>query len=953
MKQGIRLSQCCRLSFWIGMALVLLASTMFAQNRGAGAIQGRVTDSSGAVLQGARVELLPRGVVTFTGDLGGFIFTNVPPGNYTVSISSIGFEPYSKSVTVSNTVTEPIVASLKVNVRNEEIIVSAPRAHGEAEAINRTRGADNILQVIPSDVITSLPNANIADALGRLPSITIERDEGEGKYVQIRGTQPRLTNVTIDGVNVPSPESGVRQIKLDVLASDLVESVEVNKTLQANMDGDGIGGSVNLKTKTAGDVPSVSLYGLGGYTPIIGGRGVSQFGGTVGHRFGSDKKLGVLFGGTYDYNGRGIHDIEPSPTKDSLTPHYDSMDQRDYMYYRTRWGLAGSTDYKLGEGSGIYLRGLYSTFRNWGQKWVYTLNDGDLPQASQDWRRPDFAIGNLVAGGKHLFHSSWLAWDASVSRSRSLNGDGGANFAWVGDPNIGSNCVNIPAVTQFRPLFSPACFTPGAGDATDIRNYNLTRFELPPTGLSAQLNLQASAAFGHQYHVGSHYGTFEFGGKIRNAHKFDDTQTLIANFVDPNHPVNPVPAGQFMGTFTDPDYYDKTYHFTNTPDYEKVRAFAEASGLIKPSGVNPANYNLIERVSSGYLMNTLDLTGRLHLVAGVRFEATHVDTRSFDQLTNTVSVPGGSDYLDVLPSVSLRIGLDKDSGVRLAFSRGLSRPDPQDIAQAATPLDNTQNPNVISINNPNLKAEHSNNYDVLYERYLNPVGILQAGFFYKQLSDPIVNGLFAQSPSLFASQNPTSTFVQVSEVENVGSAHVLGFEIGYSQRLSFLPGVMRGAGISANYSRTSSQASGLQGLLRDDKPALLRQAPNTWNISPTYDTKRFSMRMGMTYNDAMIFAYQFQDLQVGTNGIIPIPASQLTAGGAKGPGGDNYLYAHFQIDVQGSYKLTRTLSAYAYGLNLNNEVFGFFNGSPQYVVQREYYKPTYAGGIRYTFNGEK
>jgi hypothetical protein len=192
----------------------------------------------------------------------------------------------------------------------------------------------------------------------------------------------------------------------------------------------------------------------------------------------------------------------------------------------------------------------------------------------------------------------------------------------------------------------------------------------------------------------------------------------------------------------------------------------------------------------------------------------------------------------------------------------------------------------------------------------------------------------------------------------------MGFEVGYSQRLRFLPGVMKGLGISANYSRTSSEADGLLGLLRNDHPALLRQAPNTWNISPTFDTKRFSMRIGMTYNDAMIFAYQFINLQVDPKlGIIPLPpctsggpcdgVTQQTAGGAKGPGGDNYLYAHFQVDVQGSYKVGRGFSVYAYGLNLNNEVFGFYNGSPQYVVQREYYHPTFAAGLRWTSLGER
>jgi TonB-dependent receptor len=927
---------------------------MIGQSKG-GSITGRVSDSSGAVLQGARVVLQPRGIIVTTNSFGEFTFTNIPPGAYTVVISYVGFESITQAVSVGANPVEPVIVSLQVKSKSEEIIVTAPRPHGEAEAINRTRTADNILQVIPAEVITSLPNANIADALGRLPSVTIERDEGEGKYVQIRGTQPRLSNVTIDGVNVPSPESGVRQIKLDTVASDLVESVEINKTLQANLDGDGIGGSVNLKTKTAGDLPTLSLYGLGGYTPIIGGRGVDQFGGTVGHRFGPNKKLGILFGGTYDWNGRGIHDIEPVPSSNSVTPHYDSMDQRDYMYYRTRWGLTGSVDYKLNEGSGIYLRGLYSTFRNWGQKWVQTLNDGANPQASQDWRRPDFAIGSLVLGGKHVFHSSWLSWDASVARSRSLNGDGGVSYAWAG-PDLSAICANVPAKDAFRPQFSPACFTPGAADATDIRNYNVTDFQPPPTGLSAQLNLQASASFAQQYHLGSHYAIFEFGGKIRNAHKFDDTQQMDADFT---LLPNPVPAAQFMGTFTDPNYYDKTYHFTNTADYEKVQAFVIANGLLTGGGVNSNNYDLIERVSAGYLMNTIDLSSRFHLVTGVRFEATHVDTQSFvvDPNTNVGAfVPGGSDYLDVLPSVSLRYALTKDSGLRAVFSRGISRPDPQDLAQATGKLDTSGSIPRITIGNPNLKAEHSNNYDLLFEQYLNPVGIIQAGFFYKQLGDPIVDGILAESGSLIpgASAFP---FVRVSQVQNIGSAHLWGFEIGYSQRLSRLPGVMKGLGISGNYSYTNSTTDGLQGLLRDDHPALLRQAPNTWNISPTYDTKRFSLRVGMTYNDAMIFGYQFRNLQIdpiaGLIPILPADLAQSAAGGVKGPGGDNYLYAHFQVDAQGSYKISRSFTFYAYGLNLNNEVFGFYNGSPQYVVQREYYKPSFAAGVRYTLNGER
>src|ERR1700687_5001683 len=165
--------------------------------------------------------------------------------------------------------------------------------------------ADNIVQVLPAEVITSLPNTSTADAVGRLPGVSLERDEGEGKYVQIRGTDPRLSNVTINGVNVPSPEGGVRNVKLDVIPSDLVESIEVNKTLSANQDGDAIGGSVNLVTKTVGDRPTPNFEGPGGYTNILGGRWLDAFSGTVGQRAGARKQWGFLLGGTYDWNGRG------------------------------------------------------------------------------------------------------------------------------------------------------------------------------------------------------------------------------------------------------------------------------------------------------------------------------------------------------------------------------------------------------------------------------------------------------------------------------------------------------------------------------------------------------------------------------------------------------------------------------------------------------------------------
>jgi len=926
----------------ITLLFCLFAAPLAFCQTAKGVLSGAVKDSAGAVLQGARIETQPQIRPMTTDGQGEFTITDVAPGTYSVTITYVGFAPYTGNVTVSTGENVHLEVILKVANANDEVTVTAERPFGEAEAINRTLAAENILQVLPAEVIVSLPNANIADALGRMASVTIERDEGEGKYVQIRGTEPRLSNTMIDGVTVPSPETGVRQIKLDTIASDLVDSVEINKTLQANIDADGIGGSVNLVTKTAGEVPTATLYGVGGYTPIIGGRTVDQMGGTVGKRFLSEKKLGVLVGGTYDYNGRGINDIEPDPKPNrdgSLTPYYDTMDLRDYVYYRTRWGATATADYKLREGSNISLRGLFSTFRNWGNKWVYTLQDGKDPKYSQDWRRPNMSVGSLSIQGKHVFNVSTIIWNVSAARSRSLSGSGSAKYSWNGDTDNYS-CNNVLGVSVNRPGWSAGCFATGADDSEDSSNYKLKSFAPPTFGQSAQVNLQASGSYSRLYHFGTHFGTVELGAKIRNAHKFDDTYdetfTPNAKTLVSDHP-------EWNSNFSDPSYYDKTYGgFGHVTDYSKVRSYVysnlSAFSMDGGPGLNTNNYDFIERIPAGYVMNTIELASRVRLVTGLRIEATHLDTLSYydnlnpDGSTTFTPIKAGGDYTDVLPSASLRFAVDKNSDLRVVYGRGLARPDPQDVTAAYGQVDTTTNPVIVSAGNPNLKAEYANNYDVLYEKNLSPLGLIQAGYFYKDISSPIISTRFPMTTGPYAGLG----YLEV-QPSNAGSAHIQGVEFSYEQHMSYLPGVLKGAGLSANYSYTTSQIKGL--LDRADHPAMLRQAPNSWNISPTFDTKRFSMRVGMTFDDKMIYQYQWVD------GADPV-------GLVKGPLGDNYLYPHYQFDTQASYKIPWGLEVYAYGLNLNNEVFGFYNGSPQYVVQREYYHPTYAGGIRWTSHHE-
>jgi TonB-dependent receptor len=447
---------------------------------------------------------------------------------------------------------------------------------------------------------------------------------------------------------------------------------------------------------------------------------------------------------------------------------------------------------------------------------------------------------------------------------------------------------------------------------------------------------------GKRYHIGSHVATLEIGGRFRNAHKFDDTFTIE---MDPN---TDIPFSQFASEFSNSNYYDGSYKLGPNPTYQTINKFAIANPSLfdnsSSQGIDPANYDLVEKVSAGYVMNTVDLNSRVRLVAGVRFEGTNLKTVSFDTTTNTLTDEANGSYVKVLPSASLRLALTNNTNLRLVYGRGLSRPDPQDIAQAVSftlTADPTSPKNTASLGNPNLKAETADNVDVLVEHYLNPFGMLSAGFFYKRLTDPIVTRSFVLTNFQPSPVVPPGTFT-VTQPINAGSAWITGFEAAYLQHLTFLPGKFSGLGISANYGYTNSRTDGLPG--RSDHPRLLRNAPNTWNISPTYDRGRFSIRVGLSYNQANIASYEFQD---GTDNSDPTP------GGLKGPFGDVYFYSHLQVDAQGSMRLGHGLSFIAYGLNLTNEVFGFYQGSSQFLIQREYYQPTYAAGFRWNPTFEK
>ena len=932
--------------------LVILVSLFFHQHISAqehrGSITGVVTDSSQAVLQGARIRIEPNGPAVVSDSQGQFTVYGLPSGHYKVTISYLGFAPFMANVDLVASQVARVKATLQIESTTEVVEVRVERQEGEVEALNRERTADNILQVLPSQVITSLPNTNIADAVGRLPSVSLERDEGEGKYVQIRGTEPRLSNVTVDGVHLPSPES-VRNVKLDAIPADLVESVEISKTLSANQEADAIGGSVNLVTKSPTNRPYFSVLGIGGYTPIAGGRSLDQFSATAGQRFGADHRFGILLSGSYDWNGRGIDDIEPSQAPNQLSNGNtflgpNAADLREYWYDRTRFGLGSTLDYRFSEHSSAYLHGLFSQFKDDGQDWIYSPSVGSFdtptltnPDGSSGFthvtRKPAQRLFSFSAGARHDFGSNLLNYELSFGQARFTGFFPRASFDPAsGGPLDGNVQYAVDTSNPFVPKFTALnanIFDPNQYTFSSLRTGDDHTFERDVTG---------AMWLAHNYHAGSHFSTLEIGVKVRDGHKseLDQQQTF-----SPLDSAPPILMSSFLGSFTNPDYYfGKFGTYGPTTDFRKIVSFINTNlGLFDISNdldqTLPADFHVDERVSAGYVMNTINF-GNARLQAGVRVEGTQdsflANSLQFDPTGPfTVSqVPGDQSYVDVLPSVQFQYRFGSDTLLRAAYGMGISRPNFSDLPPFVV-FDPTVGPGQPSVTagNPNLKPTHAQNFDLLLERYLKNVGIVQGGVFFKYLTDPIYENVITP-----VTTGPFAGQLQTAPV-NGPHAHLVGIEMTWQQRLAFLPGLLNGSGVRANYSYTSSDATFPAGFGRTDHAPLLRQAPNNWNFDYTYDKKGISARMGLTHNDQNIFAYQFQD---------------GATGGKKGPLGDQYLYPHTQVDAQVSYWIPRArgIQAIVSLLNLNNEVFGFYNGSEQFPVQREYYNRTVSLGLRWT-----
>jgi len=930
-------------------AAVLLATPGFAQVS-TGTIAGLVTEASGRPLGGVLVMVDDaRGGVATERD-GMYRVTRVSAGPHRVTFRYIGFAAQTISVTVRAGATTTQNVKLVAAATNLASVLVTGQVAGQAAALNQQRAAGNISSVIDNELVGRLPDPNLAEALARVPGVAVVRDQGEGRFVQIRGTSGELNSMSLNGLRISTPEQSTRQLPMDLIPSDQAAAIQVSKTLTPDMDADAIGGNVNVVTRTArANRPLANLTIAGGQNQL-GGGGLLNLGANIGKRFGTSQRFGAMFGGTYYRNDRASQNIEGDWCSQSrncgVAPSLTSLDApnlfelRDYpQVNRLRQGANGTLDYMLGNNSKIFLRGTYNSFSDdeirfrtrfgfrggSGARWTQVSPDsGTVTGARMDRdariRKTTQEIITAQVGGEH-FADNGVAFDWALGTSRATEER----------PDVRTIAFRQTGMTLAYNFADPerprANVVVGSFDDPTRFSFNSLNREVRDTkdqDLSGKLNLTVPVSI----------GTIRIGASARLKDRDNDLRTTVyTNALGANS------AGATAATLFNSLVTETTGRTTFGGDYQFGRTLNTASasafiaGNLSAFTVDQANstlasqggtYGVGEDVYAGYVMGTFDV-GALRLVPGMRVEWTSTDNTA-SRVTQTGSVvtvtpvTGSTNYVNAFPSINATYRLDELTNVRAAFTTALVRPQFRDMAPY---VNITAGQQTASIGNPDLQATTAMAYDLMVERYFRSVGFVSAGAFYKDLA----NYIFTTSRPRLADEQLGPDAILVTQPQNGPKAKLYGFEAAWQQQLAFLPGLLGGLGLNANYTYTKSEAN------LASRPGTTSQLPgqtgNAGNLGVFFDRGRVSMRVGANYSGEFLST------------INPVT-----------PDGDTRTRSRLQWDASGSVQVARGVKVFAEAINLTNtplratvgnrETRGGGGDDPSY----EFYRPWGMAGFK-------
>lgn len=905
----------------------LMSMWGYAQDKSG--LKGRILDERKQPLPGATILIPSLKVGTSTNFNGYYELIHIPEGNYTIHVSFIGYETLKTTIDIKEGIQLKNFSLVPKTNRLSEVIIKGSIGKGQAKALNQQRNKENITNIIAADQVGKFPDANIGDALKRIPGISMQNDQGEARDIIIRGLAPQLNSVTLNGDRIPSAEGDNRRIQMDLIPSDMIQTIEVNKAVTPDMEGDAIGGSVNLITRSAPSIFRAFVTGSYGKNPV---RNTPNYNisALVADRI-LDNKLGYVLNASYNSNEYGSDNVEFEWTEDAGKIFIGEHDIRRYDVKRNRMSIAANLDFNVDTNNTLFFKSMYNKRDDFENRYRLRFRKIKTPDANgiskaEVRRQTKGGIGNnlndntrlerqstykLSVGGEHLiFGNVKLNWKTGTSRAKEERPN--ERYIRFKNKNIqlsqDFSRTNFPVLVPTNNDFNdPTKFK--YDEVTEERRFTQER------KISSKLDVKIPINT-----TGIYKNSLKFGFKHKYKEKERDNnffeydlesqfptmdRTTIANYS-----INGYLAGS-------------RYQSGLFASREFLGSLNLVNGEMKLDEFVPENYDADENIYAVYGMLKQRLGNQLLIVAGLRAEKTSVayngfaiDVETAKTLADVERTSGSKKYTNWLPNLQAKYKVTNNTILRAAWTNTIARPNYYDLV----PYRNLNSDDLeANYGNPNLDATASMNLDFMFEHYFANVGILSAGVFYKDIDKFIYNAISKESITIGGN---TDTY-DVTRPFNGGTAEVYGFEIALQRKLNFLPGFLRNFTIYGNYTFTDSKTNGIVG--RKDGLPLAGAVKNMFNGSLAYETTKLSVRASLNFADDYIDEY------------------------GKDTFNDVYYDQQLFIDVNASYAVTKNLRVFAEAKNLTNQELRFYQGLKHQTRQAEFYNYNWNVGLKYNF----
>lgn len=974
--------------------LILLTTTIISSNllaqTGSASISGQITDTQGTLLIGATVYIEEMETGTIADVNGNYRFVGLKPGTYTVKVTYIGYQQQIKEVNVESREATSIDFEMESAAIGMDEVVITGQAVGQHAAIQQQRNASGIKNVVSAEKLQELPDVNVAEAVGRLPGLMVERNRGEGQKIIIRGLQPRYNTVSIGGNMVPSTSTDDRSTDLNMIAPEILGGVEVLKANTADRDADGLGGTVNLILREAPSDFKLNFGAMTGYSGQTNELGNYRFNFHASNRF-FDDKVGVMLSTNAElaernsdrfivnYNVQGVPNYEAGET--FIKPWVDNATIQANIEDRTRAGGSVLLDWKPNNKSTIKSNNFVGYLNRdiFDRTKGYSLSNNRISIRQYQNQISQLLYSNSLEG-EHLLFGSVLNW--GMSRAQSVNERPYAHRVDFRSLSTFNNYAQGNSFDIERPELIPRpenlnehleryYFYDGR-----FRPYNSTEVE---SGIFA--DWQTPFKFGDLI---SGYvkagGKFRFKDRSRSNELYArrlDLPSGVNNFMEqyPDYiqTTEGVVGRVSMLNFLDQSYEPGTFlndqfqylNVTEVLDMDMISQvyddFLEDYYHFIAAGAQN-DYKTRESILAYYLMSEIKIGDYITFIPGVRVETTDIEYEAFiaDAIPDDLGIPADvnfrdtvatNNYRNILPQIHLRIMPTDWFDIRLAYTNTLSRPDYNQLApkKIINPADRS-----VQLGNTNLNPAKSENFDLIFTLYRPNFGLVTLGGFYKRIDgflwdrEAIVVEGTETDPEVLALPESTRGFEVDYPLNNTNESYIAGLEFDLQSNMNFLP--VKGFVFNLNFTFMESETKYNEALIvRTENPdfgvvpgaprillvnqdtayvdRLLQQPSYLLNAGIGYDNRDWGLSVRLSFN------YQ-DDILI---------REQRRPDGADREGTVEFYRWDFQLNQD----ITERLSVNANVANIFNQPDKSVRLITGYIRDLEYYGLIAQIGLRY------